>query len=260
MAEENVEIIEETVETQEIETDPETGKTYEDLATAIGWRPKEEYTGNPENYTDAKNFYEKGIGTIPILRQNMRVVQDSLESLKKDFSAQKEYYDTRLAADEKRHQAELEKKARQAAEDGDLPAYDAARKEMEATTPAPPKNDFMLDPAVQDFTDRNTWYPTDNTMTLVASAYSKDLTERAPTLSVAQNLERTEAHIRDQFPHKFEEKRKQTVAHGRRVAPKSSANTYASMPEESRVACDRAVKIGLCDRDSFVKNYHEMQS
>lgn len=255
-------IVEETVETPEVE--PETGKTYEELSTVQGWRDRDEYSGDPENWTDAKTFYKKGMELNPMLRKSLRSVEEKLDQTKSDFAIERDVLTRRLDAQDKRFREELAQRERDAVENGDLKAYDNIQKERQAAVVEAPveTNNFMEQPAVQDFITRNDWYEADEDMTLVADNYSQKLAKRSPGLTAEQNLSRVEAHIKGKFPHKFENpKRKETLAvsPGQRVKPKSNERTYESMPDEFKAGCDRAVQLKWSTKDEYVKNYHDSE-
>ena len=46
----------------------------EDVARArrMGWIPKDEYGGKPDNWRSAKDFIERGENEMPILRERLR--------------------------------------------------------------------------------------------------------------------------------------------------------------------------------------------
>lgn len=259
MAEEVVEVVEEIVPETILEMDPETGRPYQDVALEQGWEDPSE-SDDAHHRLDAKTFVERGRQIGSIRYKQFTELQKSFDSLKGEGAILKK----QMVQQEIRHQQELETRELKAVEDGDVDGYKAIQEEKKAVDQAvaeTPVNDFMKDPAVQDFISRNTWYESDRAMTLEAMAYSDDLRERASTLTVEQNLARTEAHIKQEFPHKFEKKKGASpVESGRRVLPKGGKKTYEAMPEAFRKACDESVHQNWTDRDGFVKNYWSAQS
>lgn len=171
--------------------------TVEEQARAMGWKPLEEYNGDPRRWTDAEAFVKKGLEELPVLRdQNHRLstkltrmgaeigklrntaseqalaVQDALRMAR---TANQAGYDRALR--------ELNAQRRAAAETGDLVAFDDVEKQIEAmeserakvvgpepaaaAAPAPAAaaahpgtQGAGLDPAVTEFTrdPENRWF------------------------------------------------------------------------------------------------------
>lgn len=263
MAEENIDIEQNEDPIVADQIDPESGKAWEEVAKVQGWRDHDDYTGDPEKWTPAKEFVEKGREVNPILRKNMSSLQDAFDKKSRQYDTDIADLKQSLVRQEVKHQQEMESRELKAVEDGDVDAYKKIQEEKKAAAvETKPVNDFMSDPAVQEFISNNNWYETDRAMTMEAVAYSDELREKAPTLTVEQNLARTEAHIKQEFPHKFEKRKGASpVESGRRVLPKGGKKTYEAMPEASKTACAEAVKEGwVKDRDEFAKTYWSMQS
>src|SRR5690606_35489735 len=55
---------------------------YEAQAKSMGWVPQDEWKGDPDKWTDAQEYVERGEQVLPILRANNRRLQDDLLTLK----------------------------------------------------------------------------------------------------------------------------------------------------------------------------------
>ena len=64
----------------------------EDKARAQGWRPQEEYNGNPDNWKTAEQFIEDGNKIAPIQKERNDRLTSEIMNMKNDFQAFKEMH------------------------------------------------------------------------------------------------------------------------------------------------------------------------
>jgi len=233
------EVIEET-EVEEVDIDQR--------ARQLGWKSEEEFEGAGK-WIPAEEFIQKGEEALPLLRADMRKMQQN-------FELQNKTHQMEMDAQAKRLEREYQTKLEVAVEEGDLQKYRELQEEKDNLQPTNGK-----DPAIGQFIVDNPWYGQDRAMTASAEAFSADVADQFPNLTPSQNLEKTLQMIKDEFPHKFGERKMiqpSPVEGGRKISKKRSNKDYSSMPEESRAACDRAVQIGLSSREGFVDNYWEI--
>ena len=250
MTEENEEGVRRFLMTEEnTEENTETEIDIEGRARQLGWKSEEEFEGSGK-WIPAEEFVQKGEEALPLLRADIRKMQQN-------FELQNKTHKMEMDAQRKRLEREFQTKVDAAVEEGDLQAY---RKLQEEKDDLQPTNG--QDPSVGQFIVDNPWYGKDRAMTASAEAFSSDVADQFPDLTPEQNLEKTLQMIKDEFPHKFGEKKMSAlqaspVEGGRKIKRKTEKN-YSSMPEENRTACDRAVQIGLSSKDDYVSNYWEM--
>ncbi len=236
MTEEIEEIAEETTEID-----------IDQRARQLGWKSEEEFEGAGK-FISAEEFIQKGEEALPLLRADVRKMQQN-------FELQNKTHQMEMDAQRKRMEREFQIKLEAAVEEGDLSKYRELQKEKDDLQSTNGK-----DPAIGQFIVENAWYGQDRAMTASAEAFSSDVAKQFPDLTPSQNLEKTLQMIKEEFPHKFGEKKMiqpSPVEGGRKIKRKTEKN-YSSMPEESRAACDRAAQIGLSSKDAFVKNYWEI--
>ena len=53
----------------------------EDRARAQGWRPKDEYNGNPDRWVDAEAFVKRGEEELPVVRERNRHLESRVTEL-----------------------------------------------------------------------------------------------------------------------------------------------------------------------------------
>jgi hypothetical protein len=239
---------EEKPETEEIDIDQR--------ARNLGWKSEEEFEGAGK-WIPAEEFIQKGEEALPLLRADIRKMQQN-------FELQNKTHKMAFDAQEKRLEREYKEKLETAVEEGDLQKYRELRKEeddLQSTNGEDP-DELAGKAARGQFIVDNPWYGKDRAMTASAGAFSADVADQFPDLTPEQNLEKTLQMIKDEFPHKFGERKMPTpqpspVEGGRKIKRKTEKN-YSSMPEEDRAACDRAATIGLSSKEDFVKNYWEI--
>ena len=224
----------------------------ENKAHALGWRPKDEFSGDPEKFTDAKTFLSKANDNIPMLRENYRKVeaqnqkfQEQLETLTKEVSV----FNKRLEDAERRGYEkavhDIEMQQRQAAMTGDLDKYDELQKKKdelavksEAVNTAAPQtkgtsgmsmNDEI---ALQVFQMQNPWFRNDRDLNEDMSAYVLGIKARYPNMDMAEVLERAKNKVVRANPEKFAEgKKANDVLSGNGSA--SAKLSYSGLPEKA---------------------------
>jgi hypothetical protein len=53
----------------------------------MGWRPKEEFHGDANRWTDAKSFIERGEAELPIIRERYRALDDRFARMENEFGS-----------------------------------------------------------------------------------------------------------------------------------------------------------------------------
>lgn len=123
-------------DTSQVDTDKtqvDDTHDYETQARTMGWRPKEEYRGDPDHFVDAKTFYERGRTVLPILQATERALREELARVKADAqqaiqiaekSREREVADLKV-------QLEMAKQARkEAVKEADGDRFEAAEEQV----------------------------------------------------------------------------------------------------------------------------------
>jgi predicted RNase H-like nuclease (RuvC/YqgF family) len=71
------------------ETPPEISQETIDRARMMGWRPKEEFPGDPDKFTPADKWVERGENMIPIMKSQMGKYENKISSLEAQIESQK---------------------------------------------------------------------------------------------------------------------------------------------------------------------------
>lgn len=201
-------------------------------ARAQGWRPKNEWRGDPRAWIPASEFLVRGEQIMPILRsraeraeRNVSEMQQRIERMEREQTERLRRLEnvSRVALQEQARQLanHYEGLRRQAVERGDVEAYDQVSQQYsqalgdlntraaaaEAVPPQQeeqPQRDPETDRAVRDWIGQQDWWSRDKEMTEEAINYHGYLLQTKPWMSVERNLEATEAYLRGQFPDRYQ--------------------------------------------------------
>lgn len=138
------------VEQEEAQLSPVEQKAYDQ-----GWRPEDDFNGDPDNWKTAKEFIRDGEWLAQI------------KSLKQDQERQKQEFDERLANSNKLHEARkaqelaaLKKQQREAVSMADQDAYDDAQTQIDELEKQPQPDapeSQSKDPVIAAWEDKNPW-------------------------------------------------------------------------------------------------------
>jgi hypothetical protein len=255
-------------------------------AESQGWVPKERFRGNESDWVDADTFVKRGREILPILRKNNENLIKDLNSTKeqlKEFREaaeefkkfQREAYERKAQEYEQRIQ-EIKQSRAQAISDGDGQkvnalddALDLAKDELKEAkqavkdadkAPATPEPSApAVDPGLQVWLDRNTWFGQDKRLTAVANGIGESLRLEYPSLKGDEFLEKLDEVLAEEFPNKFGKKQSPASrvesGSGRTGRSSGSAKTYDNLPSDAKAACDRFVKQKLMTREQYVADF-----
>lgn len=221
---------EEGVDGGEGQQQPQQEPNWEAMARPEGWRPKEQFRGNPDDWVDAKTFVQRGREINPILRKNNERLQAEIqgvrEELKEALSAVKSLQEYNAKVEQKafeRAMARLkqEKKAALAAGDHETAAeldeqLDELRDAKPTPAPAAPApapaaaKDPKSDPVLKAWMDENaSWYnedPENEEMVAYANSVSQIIRKHDPKMERFRGqsfLDELKRRVVKQFPDRF---------------------------------------------------------
>lgn len=276
------------------ETNVDAGVTSNEVAPEVlreaesqGWVPKERFRGNESDWVDAETFVKRGREILPILRKNNEHLQRDLQATKQQLQEfrqaaeefkrfQQESYQRKVGEYEKRIQ-ELRESRAQAISDGDGQrvnalddALDQAKEEIQEAKQAAKKAAAesvaqpdpvvpTVDPALQSWLDRNSWFGQDKRMTGIVNGIGESLRLENPDLKGQPFLDELDKILAEEFPGKFGKKTSPTnrVESGSSRQPRGSSGdrSYDNLPSDAKAACDRFVKQKLMTREQYLADY-----
>lgn len=209
--------------------------SLEDRARAMGWKPQNEYRGDPRRWTDAETFIAHGERELPILRDQNRRMSEKLartdgevSALRNTIAEQGKAVRDAMAlarrADQKGYErglAELKAKQREAVATGDTEAFDQVQQQIDAAererqvaaiepatapdpTPAPAAVPVpQTDPATTAFFAENPWFHTDPELGRAMIAEHIAVKTSRPHLPLADQYAVARARLVEAFPDRF---------------------------------------------------------
>lgn len=174
--------------------------------------------------------------------------------------------EARLTADDqnrfKQAAAGVEARMRQAAETGDLAAFDQAKKDLDqintAMQQAASQPSYTEDPNFKAFKKRNPWYGVDEEMTIEADLRGEILS-KTKGLSGAALYSATEKHMRKVYPHLFENPnrtRPSPVAETRGAERTARGKGWNDLPADAKATAKKQIAKGLFkDEADYAKEY-----
>ena len=271
---------------EEVVTSNEVAPEVVKEAESQGWVPKERFRGNESDWVDADTFVKRGREILPILRKNnenlIKDLNHTKEELKQFREAaeefkkfQRETYERKAQDYEKRIQ-EIKESRAQAISDGDgqkvnalddaldqakedfKDAKQAVKDVVSAKEPEPASQ--AVDPGLQVWLDRNTWFGEDKRMTSMANGIGESIRLEFPMLKGQPFLDKLDEVLAEEFPNKFGKKTSPTSrvesGSGRQSrASGGNAQSYDNLPSDAKAACDRFVKQKLMTREQYVADF-----
>jgi hypothetical protein len=240
--------------------------TVEEKASAQGWVPQEEYTGDPSRWKTAEEFVEVGqkIAAVQTDR-NEKLVRD-IELLKREIrenhaSSRKEIEAVKIDS-YNRAIMELKKQQVEAVQIGDVEEFQKIQAEIDRTEKPVAKVEKEPDgpsPEYMDWAARNNWYGTNEDASIYADALGARLEKSGQYDTQKALLVAVEKKVKEVFPELGGKKKVSDVesSQGAADSGKGGKNSYATLPADAKAACDKYVKQGLYKtREDYVKEYY----
>lgn len=238
----------------------DTPEPLKELAREMGWTPREEYSGPPEAYKDARQFIRDGRDIQRETSRELKSLRQTVETIGRTSAAIVEQtVEQRVNA--------LGQQYQQAVDDGDANKAFKLSAEIQRTLADKPAAPSGPSPAAQSFAEKNgSWFQKDP----LATALAIEVTNRLASQGYPEQaqLDAAEREVRRVYPHVISGQRNGTKPQagvntpgGR--APHNNggrAKGFGDMPPEARrIAEDMAAKpqLSLGDPDAFRKRYAE---
>ena len=230
----------------------------EEKAMSMGWRPKEQFEGDEEEFIDAKEFVRRQplFDRIESQNKQLKNVTKALESFKTHYTKVEE-----AAVQKALNQLKAQRKHALTEGDGDsFELFDDEIKKAEQQLSAieqaknqPIVEETVVHPEWQAFQSRNPWYNTTGYMRKFADEIGAELATKgvAPT----DVLKQVEQAVRKEFPHKFVNPNKEhapTVEQGRGTSKTSSKDSDSFMNEQERKVMNDLVRSGLLTKEKYI--------
>ena len=232
--------------------------SIETKAMAMGWRPKEEFTGDEDDFIEAKEFVRRQplFEKIETQNKHIKAITKALDSLKTHYTRVEQ------AAVEK---AIVQMKAarKEALSDGDgdrfellddeIKKAEAQVVEIEKVQSQPLIQEEVVHPEWQAFNTRNPWYNTTGYMRKYADEVGTNLA--ATGMAPAEVLREVEKAVRKEFPTKFVNPNKEAapeVGSSRGVSVPRKANEESSLSDRQRKIMNDLVRQKVMTKEEYI--------
>ena len=250
------------VEQQVEQQTPPQESIYEIQAKEQGWKPKEEYEGDPDKWRPAKEFVERGelFGKIDSMGKELKETRKALKMLQEHHSKVKE-------TEFKNAVQELKSLQKRHLEEGnsdgylettellnDLKTEQKAREVVGQNTQAPP------DPRFISWASENKWYEKDPEMREYADVVGMGYAQRNPGLDPEEVLQYVTKQVKSRFSDKFvnPNRNKPSNVEGTN-SPAASKKDSFELTDEERKVMNTFVRTGALTKEEFIADLKKMR-
>ncbi len=236
-------------------------RNYEQEARQEGWRPQEEWKGDPEKWVDAETFVERGEKISGILKKKVETLEQRLERAEKANQKFGEYHKKTIEKERKNAEQQiqsLEKQLEQAVSEGDGQAFTRINNQInDLKQNVPTHDDDGFTDLAQGWLSENQWYNNNQKLAIFADGVADRL--RAQGFSGKAYFDELSRIVRDSFPEEFENpnrKREANVDSGEPASdPPAKKKSYKNLPADAKSACDEFVAQGFMTREEYIEAY-----
>ncbi len=240
-----------------------TTTSIEDVAREQGWRPKEEYDGDPAKWVSAETFVAKGE-----LIEKIEALGKELKNQRKTNSMLMEHHKKVQESEFKRAVEYLKAQKKEAYERGDVDKIIElddqitevrATQKLQATQVAQEQTDEPH-PDFVAWSNNNKWYKNDSELReeadVLGLAYAQRNKDKTPT----QVLEYVEKQIKKMYPEKFTNpnRSKPSAVEGSGTPSGSKTEDYPLTEEERRVM-NTFIRSNIMTKEEYIRDLKKIK-
>jgi hypothetical protein len=255
---EETQVTESTVVTETPEQVEVVPNKLEQSAMDQGWKPKEEWEGDPDDWRPAKEFVERGELFSKISGQNSEI-----KELRKALNYLVDHHKKVKETEYSRALTELKNMKKEALVEGDPDkvvevdeAISTLKEQQKANTESSDdvKSTRQPSPLFIDFVKQNPWYISDAEMKEFADEIGIGYFNTHPGANETETYKHVLSRVQKQFPDRFQRKvTKQTVEGA--GSPSSNRNTSAKeypLTEDERRTMMTFVRSNIMTKDEYI--------
>lgn len=229
-------------------------------AMEMGWRPKEEYNGDEENFIDAKEFVRRKplFDKIEHQGKQIKAVTKALEALKTHYTRVEE-----AAVQKAISQMKAQRKEALANGDGDsfeliddeIKKAESSLAQIEKAREIPLVEEEVVNPEWNAWQSRNSWYNTAPHMKVFADQVGATLAQRG--MAPAEVLKEVEKAVRKEFPQKFTNPNKASAPDVDSGGGKPKTVNKADdgfMNEQEKKVMNDLVRTGVLTKEKYISD------
>lgn len=243
------------IQSEQLEQPEVVRSEMEQQAIEMGWRPKEEYEGDPGKWVTAEIF----VARAPLfdkIEQQSRALKDTqrvLEELRKHNSRIEEasYKKALETLKEERKAALAEENFVKAEEIRDQ--IDEIKSEQ-AKVVMPQAVPTEMPPQLVEWQNNNQWYKSDKTLTAWADGRGAQLLKEG--VSPPEILKVIATEVKEAFPNKFRNPKREQgspveTSGGVQSRTSSKSDNIVLTPEETQ-AMNRFIRLGVLTKEQYL--------
>lgn len=232
----------------------------EQKALSMGWRPKEEFHGDEDDFIDARAFVQRQPLFDKIASQS-----NQLKALSKGLEALKVHYTRVEEAAVSKAIETMKSQRKQALSDGDGDSFELFDNEIkkaetelariEQVKETPLVEEQVVHPEWQAFQSRNPWYSSTPHMRMYADEFGNKLA--AQGVSPADVLKQVEQAVRKEFPNKFTNPNKQNapdVDSSRGGSKGSRQNDDSFLTDQERKVMNDLIRSKVLTKEKYISD------
>lgn len=271
----------EEVEEKETEGQTQTQSDPKEVERAkmTGWTPKEQFRGDPEKWVPAEEWNRRTDEIMPILKSTNQKLESELTSTKTELQnlkkVVKQMADVNNKVGEREYQRALEtirKEQKAAVENGDGDKWEELEKQKDTLEKPQGVNIPDADTTQstdaqkkqQEWMDKNDWCTPENPELYGYAQYIGNTLVARDGEPKLEHLDEIEKQVKEKFPDKFSNKRRETPSVDTGDTPPEKAGSkknYNALPKEAKEQCDKLVdEIPGYTREQYVKDYFEAET
>lgn len=262
------EVKQEDVVVEPVQQEEKQTPSIEERALEMGWRPREEFSGDDDDFIDAKEFVRRKplFDKIESVSRESKTLRKALDSLKTHYTKVRETEYQKALRDLKQEQ-------KQALADGDVDRFYAIEDEQKLVeqekavfleeqqqiqTQAP-----TIHPEFAAWVSRNGWYETQPHMQAFADQVGSRLqgAVRSGSMTTAQVLKEIEKAVREEFPTRFRNanKDKPSAVEGSTRGSSSVSSKEPILTDQERQIMNTLVRGGHMTKEQYIADLKKVK-
>ena len=260
------------MEIEESQEDPVIAEARKD-----GWVSKEEYRGDPDKWSDAPEFVERGKHINRILQSKLKRQEDQISELRAGVEEFKKFSNAQVTHERAKLETALQELKTQKAVairegDGELVTdlddrIDHAKTQLKETKPSeqPQEQRSAQDKAdFEDWNQSNNWYGKDRKATRFADMVAQDILKRPNPPRGKVFLSEVDSILREEYPEIYANpaRSRPGAVEGHRTTggTESMAAFKQSLPAADRQLMEKGVEEGwFTSEEEFRTQYKELK-
>lgn len=251
-------VVEQQTQQQEPQTD-----SYEDQAREQGWRPKDEWEGDPNKWRPAREFVERGelFGKIDSMGKELKETRKALKMLQEHHSKVRETEYNKALAELKALQ---KKHLEEGNSDGylettelltDLKAEQKAREVVQQQTP----QNVQPDPRFVSWQQENAWYQKDSDMREFADTIGLGYAQKHPGMDPVDVLAYVTTQVKSRFKDKFVNPNRTKPSSVEGASTPAANKSSFELTDDERKVMNTFVRTGVMTKDEFIAEVKKMR-